>query len=64
MHEILSFIILYPYLKKINYFTIMSLVLERGLGDERRVPIKVNAGSLYKNTPLGRIFFNYLFFMI
>jgi hypothetical protein len=26
----------------------MKLELERGLGDERRAPIKVKAGSLYE----------------
>jgi hypothetical protein len=41
----------------------MNLKLERGLGDERKALIRVKAGSLYKKTPLGRIFFLIPYFL-
>jgi hypothetical protein len=48
VHKILSSNILYPYFLKNHSFTAMSLELERGLGDERKVPSRVKTRLLYE----------------
>ncbi len=62
VHQILSFNIYTHIFSLKNYFTTVILELE---GDEKRTSTRVKVRSLYsKKTPMGRIFFSYLFFWL